>query len=102
MNQAVQVTRRFLNLLAQVIIRIEIENIRHEIERILIVGHLGVQAGQVEAIGQVFFVNLAEILIATRRNELFNLTVRHFQNDILQPEHLSISEVSIPIVAKNR
>lgn len=51
MNQAVQVTRRFLNLLAQVIIRIEIENIRHEIESILIVGHLGVQAGQIETIG---------------------------------------------------
>ena len=36
----------------------------------LIVVNLHVEAGKVEAVGQIFFVNLAEVLIATGRNEL--------------------------------
>lgn len=70
MNQAIQMSRRFLNLLAQVVVCIEVENIRHEVQRILIVRYFGVQAGKVEAIGQVLLVDLTEVLISTRRNEL--------------------------------
>lgn len=69
-NQTIQMARRFLNLLAQVIICIEIENIRHEVQRILIVGYFGVQTGKVEAVGQVFLVDLTEVLISARRNKL--------------------------------
>ena len=69
-NQAIQMARRFLNLLAQVVVCIEVENIRHEVQRILIVRYFGVQAGKIETVGQVFLVDLTEVLISARRNEL--------------------------------
>ena len=43
-----------------------IENVGDEIERVLVVLHLGIEAREVEAVGQVILVNLAEVLIATR------------------------------------
>ena len=41
-NQAIQMARRFLNLLAQVVVCIEVENIRYKVQRILIVRYFGV------------------------------------------------------------
>lgn len=70
MNQAIQMACRFLNLLAQVVVCIEVENIRHKVQRILIVRYFGVQASKVEAVGQVFLVDLTEVLISARRNKL--------------------------------
>lgn len=70
MNQAVQMTGRFLDLLTQVVVCIEIEDVCYKIQRILIVWHLGIQARQVEAISEVFLVYFAEILVASGRNKL--------------------------------
>lgn len=70
MNQAVQMTGRFLDLLTQVVVCIEIEDVCYKIQCILIVWHLGIQASQVEAISEVFLVYFAEILVASGRNKL--------------------------------
>lgn len=66
MHQAVQVPGRTLNGLAHIIVAVEVEDIRHQIERILVVLDLGVEAGQVEAIRQVVLVDLAKVFVASR------------------------------------
>jgi hypothetical protein len=70
MDKAIEMTGRLFDLLPQIIIGVEVEDIGHEIERILIVRDLGVQASQVEAIRQVILVDLAEILISSGRDKL--------------------------------
>lgn len=66
MHQAVQVPGRTLNGLAHIIVAVEVENIRHQIEGILVVLDLGVEAGQVKAICQVVLVDLAKVFVASR------------------------------------
>lgn len=61
--QAVEVPRRLLDLLAHLIVAVEVEDVCHEVEGILVVLHLGVQPGEVEAVGQVLLVDLAEVLV---------------------------------------
>jgi hypothetical protein len=68
--KAVEVAGRFLDLFAHVIFTVEVEDIRHKVERVLIVLDLGVEASQIETVGQVFFVNLAEVFVASRGDEL--------------------------------
>jgi hypothetical protein len=70
MDKAIEMTGRLFDLLPQIIIGVEVEDIGHEIERILIVRDLGVQTSQVEAIRQVIFVDLTEILISSGRDKL--------------------------------
>lgn len=50
MNQTVKMSRGLLDVLPHLIIAIEIEHIRHEIQRILVVLDLGVETSQVETI----------------------------------------------------
>jgi hypothetical protein len=57
------VPRRLLDLLAHLIVAVEVEDVCHEVEGILVVLHLGVQPGEVEAVGQVLLVDLAEVLV---------------------------------------
>jgi len=56
---------RLLNLLAHIIVAIEIEDVRHEVECILVVLDFRVKACQVEPIGEVFFVNLAKVFVSS-------------------------------------
>lgn len=70
MDKSVQVASRFLDLLTKVVVRIEVENVGHEVQCILIVRDLGVKAGKVETIGQVFLVDFAKVLVSAGRNEL--------------------------------
>lgn len=70
MNQTIKMAGRLLNLLPKVIIGIEVEDVGYQIKCILIVRDLSVQARQVESIGQVILVNLTEILVTPRRDEL--------------------------------
>lgn len=70
MNEAVEVTGGFLNLLAKVIVGIKVKHVGDQIKRVLIVLDLGVETGQVESIGEIFLVNFAKVLIATRGYEL--------------------------------
>ena len=61
---------RFLNLLARIIVAVEIEDVGDEVKRILIVWHFGIQAGEVEAVREIFLVYLTEILVSPGRNKL--------------------------------
>lgn len=56
--------RRLFYLFPHVIVAVEIKDICYEVQRILVVLDFGVETRKVEAIGQVLFVNLAEVLIA--------------------------------------
>lgn len=62
--------RRFLNLLAHLVVAVEVEDIGDEVEGILVVLDLGVEASEVEAVGEVLFVDFAEVLVAAGRYEL--------------------------------
>lgn len=66
MNEAVEVTGGFLNLLAKVIVGIKVKHVGDQIKRVLIVLDLGIEASQVEAIGEVFLIDLAKVLITAR------------------------------------
>lgn len=70
MHQTVKMTSRFLNLLSKIIVGIEVEDVGHKVKGILIVWDLGVEPREVESIGQVILVNLTEILVTSRRDEL--------------------------------
>jgi hypothetical protein len=64
MDEPVQMPGRFLYRFAHLIVAVEVEHVRNKVEGILVVLHLVVEACQVEAIGQVLFVDLAEVLVA--------------------------------------
>lgn len=70
MNESVKVSRTLLNRLPHLIVAVKIEHIVDEVECILVVLHLCVQAGQVEAILEVILIDLAKILVAAGRDEL--------------------------------
>jgi hypothetical protein len=57
--------RRLLNLFTHIIVAVEVEDVCNEIECILVVLDFGVEARQVEAVGEVFFVDLAEVFVAS-------------------------------------
>lgn len=63
---------RLLDLLPHLIITIEIEDICDEVESVLVILDIGVEACEVEAVGKVVLVNFTKVLIATRRDELEN------------------------------
>lgn len=62
--------RRLLDLFPHLIVAVEVKHIGDEIERILIVLDLGVEASEVEAICQVVLVNLAKVLVSAGGDEL--------------------------------
>jgi hypothetical protein len=61
---------RLLNLLSEVVVRIQIENVCHQVQRILVILDLRIQTCQVESIRKIFLINLAEIFISSRRYKL--------------------------------
>jgi hypothetical protein len=71
MYKAVEMAGRFLYRFSHVIVTVEIEDVRDQVKGILIVLNFRVKACQVETIGKVILVNLAEVLIAAGRNELW-------------------------------
>lgn len=54
-----------LNLFSHVVVDFHVEDIGHEVECILIVLHLSVEASKIEAIGEIILVDLAEVFIPT-------------------------------------
>lgn len=68
--EAVEVAGRLLYGFSHVIVAVEVEDIGDQIEGILIVLDFRVKAGQVETIGKIVLVDLAEVLVAARRDEL--------------------------------
>jgi hypothetical protein len=75
-HEAVQVSRRLLYLLPHVIVAVEVEDVGDEVERVLVVLDFGIEAGKVEAIREIFFVDLAEVLVAARRYKLYQTLAR--------------------------
>jgi len=70
MHKPVQMPRALLDLLAHVIVHLHVEDVRNEVQCILIILHFRVKASEVEPVRQVIFVDLAEVLIATCGYEL--------------------------------
>lgn len=66
MDKAIQVSRRFLYLSPQIVVRLQIKDICHEVESMLIVLNLYIQAGQVKPVRKVLFVDFAKVFIALR------------------------------------
>lgn len=57
--------RRFLNLFPHIIVAVEVEDVGYKIQRILVVLNLGIQTCEVEAVGKVFLVNFAKVLVSS-------------------------------------
>jgi hypothetical protein len=70
MYQSIQMPRRLFNLFPHFIVAVKVEDVCYKVEGILVVLHFGVQAREVEAIGEVFFVDLAKVLISSGGDEL--------------------------------
>lgn len=70
MHQPIQMSRGLLDRLAHIILAVEVEDISDEIEGILVILDFCVEACEVEAVGEVFFVDLAEVFVAARGDEL--------------------------------
>lgn len=66
---------RLLDCFSHVIVAVKVEYVGHEVERVLIVLNLGIQAGEVEAIGQIFFVYFAKVLIPSRGYKLYIVSI---------------------------
>lgn len=75
MHKTIEVSSGFLDDLSHFVVTVEIEDIVDEVEGVLVVVNFGVQAGEVEAIGQVFFVDLTKVLIATGGDELSRVLI---------------------------
>ena len=69
-DEAIQMPSGLFDLLAHVILTVEVEDIRHKIKRVLVVLDLGVETSQVETVGKVFFVDFTEVFVTTRGDEL--------------------------------
>lgn len=70
MYQAIQMASGLFDLLPHVVITVEVENVGDEVERILIILDLGVKPSEIEAIGQILLIDVAEVLIPARRDKL--------------------------------
>lgn len=71
-HQSIEMPRRLLDRLPHLIITIQVKHIGDQIQRILVILNFGVQTSKVESVGQVIFVNFAEIFVASRGDELNN------------------------------
>ena len=78
---------RLLNLLPHLIITVEIKDICDEVESVLVVLDIGVEACEVEAVGKVVLVNFAKVLIAARRDELENTTLAIMEDEKRRGEY---------------
>jgi hypothetical protein len=52
-------------LFPHIIVAIKVEHVGYEVERILVVLNFGVEAREVEAVGEILFVDLAKVLVAS-------------------------------------
>ena len=69
-DEAVEVAGGFLNRLAHVVFTVKVEDVGDQVQSVLVVVDLCVEAGQVEAVGDVFFVDFTEVLVAAGGDEL--------------------------------
>ena len=74
-DETVQVTGTLLDRLTHVVFAVEVEDVGDQVQGVLVVVHFCVEAGEVEAVGDVFLVDFAEVLIAARGDELGGMLV---------------------------
>ncbi len=72
-HKAVEVSGRLFYRLAHVIFAVEVEDVGDQIQGVLVVVDFRVETRQVEAVGYVFFIDFAEVFVATRGDELGRL-----------------------------
>jgi hypothetical protein len=67
--------------LAHVVFAVEVEDVGDQVQRVLVVVDFRVETCKVEAVGYVFFVDFAEVFIATRGDELrrFDVSLAQWQ-----------------------
>jgi hypothetical protein len=70
MHHTVQVPGILLDLFTHIVVDFHVEDVSYQVERILVVLDLRVKAGQVEAVGEVVFVDFAEVFVAAGRDKL--------------------------------
>lgn len=70
MHETVEVACGLLDLLSHVVVHFEVEHVCYEVEGILVVLDFGVEGCEIEAVGEIFFVDIAEILVAFAVDEL--------------------------------
>ena len=64
MHETIEMAGGLLDLLAHIIVAVKVKNIGDEVESVLVVLDVGVEAGKVEAVGEVVFVDFAEVFVA--------------------------------------
>jgi len=70
MDEPVQMPGGLLDRLPHVIFAVEVENVRDQVERVLVIMHFGVEASQIKAVRDVLFVDFAKVFIAAGGDEL--------------------------------
>ena len=57
-------------MVAHLVVAVQVENVRDEIEGILVVLDVCIEAGEVEAVGEIVLVDFAKVFVAARRYKL--------------------------------
>ena len=63
-------TGGLFNLFTHIIVAVEVEDVGDEVKGILVVLNVGVEACQVEAVGEVVFVDFAKVFVTAGGYEL--------------------------------
>jgi hypothetical protein len=64
-DQAIEMPCTLLDLLAHVVVHLHVEDICDQVQRVLVVLDLRIEACEVEAVGQIILVDFAEVLVAS-------------------------------------
>ena len=65
MHQPVEMACALLDLLPHIVVDFHVEDIRHQVEGILVILHFGVEACKVKSVGEVVLVDFAKVFIAS-------------------------------------
>ena len=68
--EAVEVTSRFFDDFSHVIVTVKVEDVGDKIKGILVVLDLCLEASEIETVGEVFLIDLAEVFVAPGGYEL--------------------------------
>lgn len=71
---------RLFDSFSHVIIAIQVKNVCYQVQRILIILYLRVEARKVKAIGKIFFIDLAEVFIPPGRDKLKQSVIKIVAN----------------------
>ena len=63
--------RTLLDLFSHIVVHFHVEYVRYQVQRILVVLYFRVQASQVESVREIVLIDLAEVFIPSRRDELY-------------------------------